>query len=287
MNSKNMQSQSNTTSRTIIAATDFSETARNAIVYAAGIAKASGSKLLLFNSFSLGVHAANSRLSPEYVQAQIDKTVLRLSNVASGISSSFGIEATVFCNYSFLEDQLNHLIQETNAELVVMGMGEKSLEQDLLGNSTTGVIKNLNIPVLAVPKEARFINLKRILFAFDRFSELPVKRLIWLRETARLVGAEMEIFSVDERIKSMDSLPDLLKSHETIDDEFKQIKYIYKSVRSNSVVEEIAKEISLYQANLLVMIPQRHGFWESLVHRSKTRLMASGLSIPLLSLPNY
>lgn len=287
MSDKDMQTQLNATGRTIIAATDFSETAHNAIVYAAGIAKASGSELLLFNSFSLDVHAANSRFSPKYVQSQIDNTVLRLSNVASGISSSFGIEVTVFCNYSFLEDQLNHLIEETNAELVVMGMGEKSLEQDLLGNSTTTVVKNLNIPVLAVPKGARFINLKRILFAFDRFDKLPVKRLIWLREVVRLIGAEMEVFSVDERIKSMNSLPDLLKSHATIDDEFKQIKYIYKSVRSNSVVEEIVKEISLYQANVLVMIPQRHGFWESIVHRSKTRIMASGLSIPLLSLPNY
>jgi hypothetical protein len=33
------------------------------------------------------------------------------------------------------------------------------------------------------------------------------------------------------------------------------------------------------------MMPNKYGFWGSLIHRSKTRIMASGSEIPLMSLP--
>lgn len=48
----------------------------------------------------------------------------------------------------------------------------------------------------------------------------------------------------------------------------------------------IAAEIKEIKADFLVMMPQKRGFWEAVVHRSKTRLMASGLQIPLLSIPS-
>jgi hypothetical protein len=51
------------------------------------------------------------------------------------------------------------------------------------------------------------------------------------------------------------------------------------------VIWEIEKEIIDSNSNLLVMIPKKYGFWESLIHRSKTREMASGLNIPMLSIP--
>ncbi|MNX96122.1 hypothetical protein D3C86_1284240 [compost metagenome] len=65
------------------------------------------------------------------------------------------------------------------------------------------------------------------------------------------------------------------------------MKYIYKTVRSNAVINEIEKEIKRYQADILVMVPKKYGFWDSLVHKSKTRIMASGLDVPLLSFPQY
>lgn len=272
---------------TIIAATNFSAIAENAVLYAAGLAKTVGAKLLLFNSFSLPVHSANSHITSDGIQKQIDNTTNKLKRQAETLAQQFGIETTVFCSYSFLEEQLVLLLKETNAQLLVMGMAERSLEQTLIGNSTTSAIKNINIPILAVPLKAHFEAVRKILFACDTFKEVPLKKLSWLWEATKLIDGEIEVFNVTEKIDSLKASDAPALAKNIAESEFQDVRYLYKSVRSNAVIAEIEKEIRNFDADILVMIPQKYGFWDSLIHRSKTGIMASGLNIPLLSLPNY
>lgn len=274
-----------TLSRSIIAATNFSSTANNAISYAAGFAKATGAKLILFNSFSISIHSANSRISAEAIQKELDAASLRLETIGRELSDLFAIEVDCFCSYSFLEEQLLALIHDTNAELVVMGMADCSLHQDLMGNATTSIIKNINIPVLAVPINAGFVNLKKIFFALDREGLSPIQSLGWFAQKVEALKTEVEIFDLNQR------LPELIKEQYLLGVENKKsdmaIKLVYKNIQSNTVIREIKQEIENYNANLLVITPQKYGFWDSVMHISKTRIMASGLEIPLLSLPNF
>lgn len=271
---------------TIIAATSFSKLSDNAVVYAAEVAKATGAHLLLYNAFNLPTHSANSSLSAEGLQKQIDRATTRLTELASGLSEAYNISTSSVCSYAFLEDHLSVLIDETRAELVVMGMPERSLEQDLLGNPTTMTIKSAKVPVLAVPIESRFDGIQRVLFACDTFRPLSLKKIAWLRDVVGQMGLEIEVFSVDKTIDDLKAKNSSMLVQNILEEEFQKVKYLYKSVRSNAVISEIEKEIILYKADVLVMMPQQYGFWDSLVHRSKTRLMASGLQIPLLSIPN-
>ena len=272
---------------TIIAATNFSAIANNAVTYAAGLAKSANASLILFNSFQLDIHSANSHISAEAMQKQLDKASDRLKTLGRDIAGAFNIEVSCFCSYSFLEDELSSLIKLHNAELVVMGMAERSFEQELMGNSTTSVIKNLNTPVLAVPLNARFQNIKKILYACDTLSFSSIKRFSWLRSIVGNLGAEVEFFSVDAKLDDLKQEQDRLLLSSTLEEEFQQVKYLYKTVKSNAVINEIKKEINIYNADILVMVPQKYGFWDSLVHKSKTRIMAAGLDIPLLSFPNF
>src|SRR5690606_23229824 len=69
--------------------------------------------------------------------------------------------------------------------------------------------------------------------------------------------------------------------------QLEDVEYTYKNYNSDDVIKAIKDEIQRLDAELLIMIPRKYGFWESLVRRSKTRMMASGLSIPLLSIPQH
>jgi len=272
---------------TIIAATNFSPIASNAVNYAAALAKATGAKLVLFNSFSLSVHSANSLITADAMQKQITKATSRLETLGSELSSLFKIEVDSFCSYSLLEVELDSIIKNTEASLVVMGMAERSFEQELLGNATTLVIKNVDIPVLAVPENARFQGIKKILYACDTLNFTSIKRLSWLKQTVSSLEAEVEFFSVDEKLDDLKKQQNEIFLHSSIEKEFENVKYLYKTVRSNAVINEIKEEIKNYNADMLIMVPQKYGFWDSLVHKSKTRIMATGLDIPLLSFPGY
>lgn len=272
---------------TIIAATNFSAIANNAINYAAGLAKATGAKLVLFNSFSLSVHSANSHITADAMQKQIEKATSRLASLAKDTADLYKIEVDSICTYSFLEDELPIIIDSTKADVVVMGMAERSFEQELLGNSTTTAIKNLHIPVLAVPENAHFQDVKKVLYACDSLGFSAIKKFSWIKNTLGDLGAEIEFFSVDDKLDDLKEEQHRILMNSNIEKEFEDVKYLYKTVKSNAVIAEIKKEINNYDADILIMVPQKYGFWDSLVHRSKTRMMAAGLDIPLLAFPNY
>lgn len=269
--------------RTIIVATDFSDIAENAVEYAATGASIINAKIVLFNSFKLPLHASNTILSVENVQAMIDKNNLNLKNRAQDLIKRYDIEVEVESSLLSVEDEVERLIEHHNAEMVIMGMAQRSLEQDLLGNTTTNVIQKLKFPVLAVPQGVTFKPVKRILYACDVMRGIQKKILDRIKEIAQSWNAEIEVFNVQEKVAALqDEASDPSKF---LKDEMDSIQYFYKNVASNTIIKEIKNEIVNYQPDLIIMVPNRYGFWASIVHRSKTRMMAAGLDIPLLSIP--
>lgn len=269
---------------TIIVATDFSEIAENAVEYAAAIAKHSNAKLILYNSFDISIHAANTLLPGSSFQKLLNENEIRLIERSLSLSIDYDIEVGHESALSFVEDEIKILIAKYDVALVVLGMNTKTLEQDLWGYTTTTVIKKLKLPVLAVPLGAKFVGVKKVLFACDVLSGVSEKVLLNVKELALSLDAEVEVFNVNRVLNEIKRAADLSDTH-VIDDGLEGISYYYKQVKSNTVIKEIRKEIEIFGADMLIMVPKKYGFWTSLVHISKTRIMASGLQIPLLSIP--
>jgi nucleotide-binding universal stress UspA family protein len=267
---------------TILVATNFSKASENAVLYSASVAKLFNTKLVIFNSFKLPVHASNTLLSAVSIDGLIEKESNRLKEIALDISKKFSIEVTYICKYVNLEQEIDRLMKLYNPPFLVMGMSSKSMEQNLLGNPTTTLISMKKFPVLAIPINAQFNGVQKILFACDLMQDIPLKTLAKLRSVATKLKSEITVFYVDKKI---DELKLNAKSLDNIDKELEGVTYLYKNISSNTVIEEIEKEIKKSNAELLVMVPKKYGFWESIIHKSKTRVMASGLNIPLLSIP--
>ncbi|MEJ7559032.1 MAG: universal stress protein [Pedobacter sp.] len=270
---------------TFLVATDFSTIADNAVEYAAALAKQFRARIILYNAFIIPVHAANSLLNAASFQALLDENQHKLKQRAEVIGFTYDIEVGYESSYSFVEDELKNLLLKYEASLVVLGMSTKTLEQDLLGNTTTAAIKKMKFPVLAVPLGAKFTGMKKVLFACDVLRGVPVKILDKVKELTADLNAQIEVFFVDERIEELKSTNAGVLAIDVISDGLDGITYSHKNVRSNAVIREIEKEILVFQAELLIMVPKKYGFWASLVHKSKTRMVASGLDIPLLSIP--
>lgn len=269
----------------ILAATDFGPIAENAVAYAASIAKQFNARLILFNAFKLSVHASNSRMSATSMTGLFNENLERLQKKAQLISQNQGIEVVCESSFSFVEDELKNLLLKYEIGLVVLGMAPKTFEQDLIGNTTTAAIRTMKIPVLAVPIGAKFHEIKKVLFACDVLRGVSVKVLEGIKELASKSNAEVEVFFVDEKVEELKETKPAALAENIIDDGLNGITYTHKNVQSNAVIREIEKEIIDYKADLLIMVPKKYGFWASLVHKSKTRVMASGLEIPLLSIP--
>ena len=267
---------------TILVATNFSKTSDNAVLYAASLAQLFNSKLILFNAFKLSVHASNTLLSADSMDNLVEKSKGRLKETALKLTNKFGIEVEYKCSYVDLEREIDYLMKIHNSRFLVMGMSVKSMEQNLLGNPTTTLISMKKFPVLAIPINAKFSGINKILFACDLMQEVPLKTLAKLRQIAVNLKSEVTVFYAQKKI---DQLVLQSTAHEKINNVLENVTYLYKKVDSDAVIKEIEKEIIKSNFDLLVMLPKKYGFWESIVHKSKTRVMASGLNIPLLSIP--
>lgn len=271
--------------KTIIVATDYSDVAENATAYAAAAAKDINARLVVFHLHTVSIHAVNARVTPSGLQQMVDKNKTELQAKASEIATGFGIEVIPDWHTGDFYSSLKLSIEFHQADLVVMGMAPKSIEQDLLGNTTTAVIHKLKFPVLAVPLGVTYNGIKRVIFAVDLMHGVHKVVLEQIRNAIADFGAEIEVFHVTKKVAELEALGVGKGNVESFGEAFEGITYYFKNVESNAVIQEIRNEIKAMDADLLVMVPQRYGFWGSLVHKSKTRIMSSHSEVPLLSIP--
>lgn len=277
--------------KTILIAVDYSKLSDNATTYGVQAAQTIGAKVILFHLHTLSVHAANARLAPSAIKETIDRNRMQLENMAEELASTYGIEVVAAWTTGDFYTEMKSVIDTYEVDLLIMGMPGKSLEQDLLGNTTTLAINKLKFPVLAIPSQVTYKGIKKIVFACDIVRGVHAQILERVRKVALSFGAAVQIFHVDTRVKKLtENIEDQdLTSPGQLTKEFGDglsgINYSYKNVSSNAVIREIQKEVIDFQADLLVMVPYKYGFWGSMVHTSKTRIMASGSDIPLLSIP--
>lgn len=271
--------------KTIIITADFSKISDNATLYAMQAAEVIGARVILFHLHVVSVHASNARLSPSSLQLSLDQNKELLEKRAEELQNQFQIDVSIAWRTGDFYTELSKVIDESQADLVVMGMAKKSVEQDLLGNTTTAAINKLKIPILAIPEEARFKGIRKVLFACDIARGVQARVLEQVRKLALSFEADVEIFHVSDKIKGMsehDLPPHLVNA---FGDGLDGINYSYKNVASNAVLYAIEQEVKDMNADLVIMVPYKYGFWGSLIHKSKTRAMASGIQKPLLSIP--
>ncbi len=266
---------------TIVAATDYSNIAENAVEYAAAIAKLKNERLILLYDIEVAFHAENAQLSPASFEALYQKEESRLRLRTTSLGEKYGIEVLPKVTNSVVENELTNLIAEYDVYMVVMGMASQSRYQEIWGNTTTKIIKKLPVNVLAVPAKAKYEGLKKVLFACDALHGVPKELLARVKNIALMTHAEVEVLLVStspEKTYEEDSY-----SLQAVNAHLEGLPFHYENVNADSIVEGIRMEVIRSNADLLIMAPQKHGFWDSVIHRSKTRSMASGLDIPLLS----
>jgi len=272
--------------KVILVATDYSKEAENAVEYAAAAARMVGARVVLFHLYKLSVHAMNSRLGPGSFDELYKASRKKLEDRAAEIAARYGIHAEADWHKDDFYTELKQSIAYFNADILVLGMAEKSLEQDMLGNTTTSVINRLRFPVLAIPSGVKFEGIRTILFAADILRGVQLSVLQKVKEVAAGFGAEqVEIFHVSDKVKEIEKAGIRTSTENAFGEGVDGVRYFYKNVESNAVIREIQKELAEIKADMLIMVPNRYGFWGSLIHRSKTRIMASGSEVPLLSLP--
>ncbi|GEO05773.1 universal stress protein [Adhaeribacter aerolatus] len=290
--------------KNILVPTDFSENAANALSYAIQLARRVQGRLILFHNADLPVSYAATNIyasaagdvglgasplypgaiypDPELEKVQQEKLTKLAEQVR--LNQQEEIPVTTHFKYGSFTGNLQDILQEEKADLVIMGTkGASSFFDRLIGTNTASVIKEIHgVPVLAIPSEARFTPPQNILFAADLEDETEIY-LNQLLAFAQPFGAQITLVHITSQTETE------ILNEELILDELRNrfpghhLRLIERT--DKTVAQGLEKYIKENPTNLLAIGIHTHGFWHSLFHSSVTEDLVFRTTLPLLALP--
>ncbi len=264
----------------IIIATDFSREARNAAFYAYQLGRELDANMILFNAYhvpqpSPGLGMSIARYD---VQMQIES---RLYDEAYFLDPRRKF-VEVACDEGEPEDAILKIANERNADLIVTGMkGRGRNFRKLFGSTASALSLKTNVPVIVVPDKVRYTYPETLLFASDMTSsnnEISKK----LNAIERLLQSELHVVHIAKN--------KVEASYEYVytpgaNEKRVSIPQLSDDWACRDISSDLNRLAEKQHADLLVMIPHKHGLFEGLLGKTQTDQMFFDSKIPLLILP--
>lgn len=173
--------------RTILAATDLSGPARNAVVRAASIAQHTGAQLTLQHVVSSGALDSLRHLfaaQPDDLQQRLlDEARDEVHALAAELCAPHVASADIHLSAGSVQTEIATHADALDADLLVLGARGASLVRDLMiGSTTERVLRKTGRPLLVVRRGARH-GYRRVLIPVD-FSPRSLKAIRVTRELA-------------------------------------------------------------------------------------------------------
>lgn len=267
----------------IIAATDFSDASFNAISYAAHLAVATGSDLYL-----LHVHLLNQDAFPLLLTSDKEGSrrllIHELNKCRDKLMNE--IHAKTCINIILREgdfiDELQQVCTELHPYLVVIGSGSNTVAERLLfGSNALVAMKELMWPLIVVPLQAAFTEIKNIGFSFD-FENVrnttPFNKIKALKED---FGAQLHVIHLSEQEEYNTEIVQTAKALSAI---VSNPAPIYHFVAGNNDSEKLISCAVENNIDLLIIVPKQHDLIYRLLHKSISKSILLHSIVPLLIL---
>ncbi len=262
----------------ILCPTDFSDTAQNAIAYAAKFTKASDAMLTLLNiqSTKSPALAAEKELVMNVVSERLDE-------LSREVQQFFKIscETDIIQSGSLLSDAIAERASHYN--LIVMGThGVENLMEFFTGSNTYHAIRKSNIPVLLIPPDCIFSEITSIVYAYDYLGEqkLPLKQLLpWIKA----LQCELTVLQVNEEAVSKNVIDEMKDLQFIISEQAKSegININFDSIRSSDIAPSIHSYIHRNENDVLALCTTHRNFISQMFHKSVIKVISEIANYPV------
>lgn len=276
----------------IILPTDFSENAYNAICYALQLYKNEECTFYLLHTYTPAIYQAEYVLhSPGQIglgDIYQESSESQLKELKKRILGDFNNKKhTIMSHSAFntLVDEIVETAQNENADLVIMGtQGATGAKEILIGTNTVHVIKKTCCPVIAVPPNFKYENPKEILFPTDLEIKYQEEQLKEFLDIAKFHTSRVDVMHVS---LEHDLSDDQLKNKDRLDGLLGNIAHLFHEMPSQELINAINQFQSKKKINLLVMIQNRHSFFERLFIEPIIKKIGFHVTIPFMVIPPH
>lgn len=276
--------------KNILLPTDFSENSWNAIKYALQLFKNQSCKFYLLNTYTPVVyHLEYVMVEPAQfgmINDVREKSLQDLDTFKTRIKNEFNnpkhtIET--ISAFNTLITEIKDIVESKAIDYVVMGTtGASGVKEILFGSNTVHVFKNVKCPILAIPSDFNFETPREVLFPTDyEISYKPYH----LKPIIDIISLHPTILNILYMSYGYDLSDQQKKNKKILENYFEKVSHLFHNVSNQTVAEGIANFQLKTRINLLIMINNKHSFFENLFFKSTVNQIGFHLNVPFLVIP--
>ena len=262
----------------ILFPTDFSDVAAHALRYAVAFARyTEATEIEVLHVFTPQTASDGGVIPP--VNEMMNTRRKQLKKFLSDMGDTAPIQLSSALEVGLAADAICE--KSADFDLVIMGAyGEADILENIFGSISTAVAQRALCPVLLVPDQAEFKELRHMLYASNDLS-LSRRAVLQLIDFNELFRARVHFVHINEgEDNERGNREHLFASlFSTPEPEF---AFDIEEMDADSVVEGLHQYMRENPIDLTVMVTRHRGFWANFFHTSQTKKMALEPTIPLM-----
>ncbi|NBL65078.1 universal stress protein [Flavobacterium sp. NST-5] len=271
----------------ILFPTDFSDTAKNAFLYALNMAEILNAEIILLHTFDIplinsGEIPINYKEIYDTIElqqtTQFQDHIPELIQIATQNNLQH-IPMKHVIKSAGLHIAIEDAVKQNDVALVVIGnSGSHAWFENWFGSNASDLITSLPVPILTVPKEAHFSAIKNIAFT-NLYREKDFQTLERISIIAKKLNATIK--SIYVKISSSDITEDDIQMFQN---RASHLNVQFFVIPHDDVRETIEDFLATQQIDLLAILTSIRGFFAELFSSSLTQKLSSEIEVPILSL---
>lgn len=270
--------------KTIIAPTDFSPAATNAVNYAVDMAMAIDASVLLLHVYNIPIAYGDvpvALLSVDELKAAAEENIERLKANLDHVTSG-KIKIYSETRLGNMGDELEEVCNKIQPFAVIMGTsGSSAVERTLFGSNALSAIKHLHFPVICVPKGKEYgKGIRKVGLACD-FREVqettPVEEI---KKFVNQFNAKLFVLNVDHDNQQFQ--PGTTEQTALLQGALQDLRPEYHFITHKGIEEGINEFAETHELDIVIAIPKKHKLLEGLFKKSATRQLVFESHVPVM-----
>lgn len=252
----------------ILLATDFSNSAANAMEYAMELAKILKMEVCAIHAIHPTEGINNSTYNAIFIEDYYNNKRQALKDwvaVYTDKKEYEGITVKTLCDVGFLKNVITRHMETNHVELLVMGITGATGITGIVGSNASMMVSKVKIPTLIIPLESKFSTVPVVTLATDYETRLSAEDVNALNEMIKAFGSgKMQVLYIEEksdskRIETFESkLKGLIKHAEL------EFNYINDGTPSSGIIDFIDS----HETDILCLVKHHHNIVYRLFNKS-------------------
>src|ERR1700744_4225056 len=252
----------------ILVATDFSNSASNAMEYAMALAKVLHMEVCVIHAIGPTEGINNNTYNAIFIDDYYNNKRQALKDWVEKYTANSeykDVEVTTVCGVGFLKNVLDKYISEHYVELLVMGITGSTNISGIVGSNVSTILSVLKTPTLIIPSESKFSDQPIITLATDYETRLSAQDMNALNEMVEAFKSEtLKVIYVSDKKETKHLETEEKKLQELLKTSTPEFNYISNSKPLNGILEFVEKN----DTDILCLVKHHHNVIYRLFNRS-------------------